>query len=262
MRPCEVRTGGCAWRLPPDESCAPVARSLTTETLTALGLPRGLVYDVATGVSELATNALQHGLGFGRNGAGGPDGHRRAVMCPPELWIHRRSHPEGQLVLRVFDPDRSWHRAARPGGVRTAVDAEHGRGLGIVDVLFGEWFTQLTRSRFGPVPTPGKAVGFRVSVAGLYDVPPDPRVTPVDAARELHGALAARGVDGVHTSSGGGMAVVFVRPGLTVYCHPAAFRWKDRTGADVRRPLADALDVTEAVLARHEEFDVLPAGVG
>lgn len=251
---CDVRTDGCAWRLPADESCAPVARSLAKRTLVPLGLSGDLLYDVGTAVSELATNALQHGLGRRR----GTD--RPVAVCPPELWIHYRMHPESQLVLRVFDPGRAWRRRSNPGGVRVAFDAESGRGLGIVNALFGEWFAQLTRARLGPVPMPGKAVGFCVPAAGLTGTPSQPHITPDWAAGELHSRLASRGIDGVHSLSGGGMAVVFVRPGLTVYCHPEAFRWKDRTGADIRRPLADVLDVAEAVLARHEELDILPSG--
>ncbi|MGH3388950.1 MAG: ATP-binding protein [Actinomadura sp.] len=249
----DVRTDGCAWRLPPDESCAPVARSLAKRTLVPLGLPGDLVYDAATAVSELATNALQHGLRAGGRVADD-------AGCPPELWIHYRIHPERQLVLRVFDPGRAWRLAVRPGGGAGAGrDAESGRGLDIVNALFGEWFAELTRARLGPVPMPGKAVGFCVPAIGLTGPPrPHPHVTADRAAGELHGRLVSRGIDGVHTVSGAGMAVVFVRPGLTVYCHPEAFRWKDRTGADIRRPHADVLDVTEAVLARHEELDVLP----
>jgi histidine kinase-like protein len=263
----DIRTEGCAWRLPLDESCAPVARSLAKEALTGLGLPDDLVFDAGTAVSELATNALQHGLGDRR------ETDRPVGACPPELWIHHRMHPESQLVLRVFDPGRAWRAPRRPSrsaptgpqgdsgaAVRAPLDAEGGRGLGIVNALFGTWFAQLSRARLGRVPMPGKAVGFCVPAVGLRTAPPPhPHPTPAWAAGELHGRLTSRGIEGVHSVSGGGMAVVFVRPGLTVYCHPAAFRWRDRSGADVRRPLLDVLDVTEAVIARAEEFDASSA---
>jgi anti-sigma regulatory factor (Ser/Thr protein kinase) len=81
--PSDSPFGGCmAWQLPFDETAAGAARRLLVATMTALRLPRDLVGDAALMVSELATNAWQHGRGPGRR----PDGSARPpVPCPPEL---------------------------------------------------------------------------------------------------------------------------------------------------------------------------------
>src|SRR5690606_40948107 len=53
-----ARGGMCAWKLPADKSCASVARSLLSMTMTTLGLERDTSDDAVLAVSELATNAL------------------------------------------------------------------------------------------------------------------------------------------------------------------------------------------------------------
>src|SRR5512139_369106 len=85
--------GACAWRLPLNESCASVSRSLLGMAMAMIGLT-GDVSDAAVlAVSELATNAFRHGL------RAGP----RVPMVPPELWVRVRATPVVQLVVSVFD---------------------------------------------------------------------------------------------------------------------------------------------------------------
>lgn len=252
--PADIRTGGCAaWALPPDDTCPSVARSLAGRTLTGLGLPESLVYEMVTAVSELGTNALQHGLGRE------PGGTVQATGYGPELWIYHRLVPVSQLVLKVFDSRREWITPSEPGAGRMDWGAEHGRGLGIVRGYFGNWFAHLTRARVSPVAIPGKAVAFSVPITGLCPPPHHPVRSAVQAARELHARLARRGVDGVITRTCGGVAVVSVDAELNVWCRPnGTFRWQPEDGGEVVRPFEDLEDVTEEVIRRHEEPSHIP----
>ncbi|MCW2946487.1 MAG: putative anti-sigma regulatory factor, serine/threonine protein kinase [Actinoallomurus sp.] len=121
-----IQEGGCsAWRLPPDETCAAVARSLIRETLTALGLGGDVIHDAATMVSELATNAFEHASP--RDPL--PPATPQYAVGGSELWLYRSAD---RLVCKVFDTFRCWKDAPAP---RSGEDlAEHGRGLGVVHV--------------------------------------------------------------------------------------------------------------------------------
>lgn len=242
----DSRAGRCAvWRLPTDATCASAARSLVKRELAALGLDERLMYDAAIAISEVATNAYLHGLCA-----------ISSPVCPPELWIYSRTCPRSQLVLKVFDPHRKWNQGVvQTGGPSDGLPDEHGRGLEITASLFGGWSVQLTRSRVCPGAVPGKTVGFCIPFAGSYDQVPCPQMPPAHAAFELHRQLTARGITGVDTVNGTGLSMVFVRSGLTVYCHEKVFRWRGETDIDHRRPHEDLVDVTEAVIGRHEELE-------
>src|SRR5690606_32119076 len=105
------RGGMCAWRLPVDESCASVARSLLSMTMTTLGLERDTSDDAVLAVSELATNALTHS----------------GAATAPELWVWARATPKPQLVISIFDACRSSWPTTTAGDLLD----DHGRGRGI-----------------------------------------------------------------------------------------------------------------------------------
>jgi hypothetical protein len=246
--PRDIHSGGVsAWCLPPDRTCPSVARALTKRTLVTLGLHSGLVYDAVTAVSELSTNALEHGLDIA--GSSPPTG------CAPELWIYHRLHPESQIVLKIFDPRREWARPGPPVEWPVASESEHGRGLGVVGSLFGGWSAHLSRSRVSLWPLPGKAVLFSFPITGLCAQPSHAFLSPAQAARELHGQLAARGIDGVLSRTCGGISVVSVRSALTLWCHPEGFRWQGRDGTYLHRGFHDLEDVMEEIVRLHEELE-------
>jgi hypothetical protein len=242
--PGGIHEGGCsAWPLPPDETCAAVARSLIRETLATLGLGDDVIHDAATMVSELATNAFEHASLQDPL----PPATPQYAVGGSELWLYRSAD---HLVCKVFDTVRCWKGATAP---RSGEDpAEHGRGLGVVHVLSdGEWGSHLTRSRLGAWRVPGKAVYFKLPV------PPAPRhdrPTSAAAAERLHLMLAARGIDRVYRAASDGQAVLSVRRGLTVRCDDAHFTWESASGDVVRRLTCDLIDVAEEIVRRHEEL--------
>jgi hypothetical protein len=240
-KPSDVREGGCsAWQLPPDETCARVARSLLRETLTALSLSADLIHDEATMVSELATNAYEHTMigAVLRSDAG------RYGVGLPELWLYRTAD---RLVCKVFDTLRHWNGQSR---VEEEL-SEHGRGLGVVHALsYGDWGHHMTRSRLGTWPLPGKAVYFRMPITSA---PPSVHLTSAEAAERLHLMLAARGIDRVYRTSAGNRSVLSVCHGLTVRCHDTHISWEGASG-EVRRHTYELVDVAEEVLRRHEEL--------
>jgi hypothetical protein len=244
----DIRRGGCsAWMLPPDETCAGVARSLVRETLATLGLPRGLIQDVALIASELSTNAYLHALGGRAAHQAGAD-----IAALPELWLYQRARPVPEMVCKVFDPLRSAHpatlRSGRPGPL-----AENGRGLAIVDGLATDWGVELTRCRLGQRRVPGKAVWAAVQFAPTYSRPPLPNPPRAYAVEELCAALVQRGVTGVRRMHSAGVSLVSVRRGLTVWARDA-FSWQDPAGRYVRYQFRDIVEVTEQVIRLHEEL--------
>ncbi|GAB3981210.1 hypothetical protein GCM10029978_081360 [Actinoallomurus acanthiterrae] len=239
-----VEGGACAWPLPPDPRCASAGRSLVHGTLTTLRLPGDLVDAAVLSVSELATNALNHGLR-----AGPYD-----TIVPPELWIWRRTTPAPQLVVAVFDACRSVWPDTTPGDLL----AEHGTALGIVGVVAKSWGAHLSRSRLSPggLQVAGKVVRGAFSVPSSW--PGAPRiVTPATAARRLATTLSARGIGnvahrhevGVSQVSvplpAGGVVNVWVRSGVLGFADPG--------GGRVYRPIADLHDVAEHLVRRIEE---------
>ena len=221
-----VDRGGCAaMRLPPDETIAHAARAGTGEALEgfALGLSADTIDNATLMASELATNALRHGV------PRAPDGSP-SLVHPVELWIYARAGVPGvdrsELVVKVFDGSRAWRGTAPPrpdaapsppsapsvpaaaqtgaaasgatapaqadapppgdaaGGAAEPL-AEHGRGLLIVDALSqGRWGHHLSRSRLGDPAVSGKATWF-----GL-PIPPVRRPLPPGGP---HGGAAAAG---------------------------------------------------------------------
>src|SRR5258708_6737176 len=135
--------GACAYQLPPDPSCAGLARSLLSATMTSLGLPQQVTENGMLAVSELATNAYQHAADHGPAAAG-----------VPELWIWARTFPAPQLIVSVFDRDGE---VAPHTACAEPLD-EHGRGLHLVASVTADWGVRSSRCRLGPRPVTGKSV--------------------------------------------------------------------------------------------------------
>jgi anti-sigma regulatory factor (Ser/Thr protein kinase) len=234
----DIRGGGCAaWHLPPDASCAGLARSYVTAVATALALPDNLISDGAIAVSELATNAHQHA---------GDDG-THAPATPPELWIYPRTHTQ-QLIVTIFDARRDRHPELR----HTDLLDEHGNGLRIVAALSADCGSRPTRSRLNPWPTPGKAVWYALALPQPWPMaqPPTP---PGQAARDLHALLNARGIDGITRADRPGLSLLTLRHGPNIWAEPHGFWLRDIDGTPIRRPLADLQDITELVIHHHDQ---------
>jgi anti-sigma regulatory factor (Ser/Thr protein kinase) len=116
------------------------AREFTGQTLRGWGLP-AVTEDAVVIVSELVTNALQHGL----------RGLTGAVHDPVELIWWRQA---GRIICMVTDPGDS-----PPVMVQPDPFAEAGRGLHVVDALSATWgWTRLGESRkavWATLPVPG-----------------------------------------------------------------------------------------------------------
>jgi hypothetical protein len=139
-RNSDIAAGGvCAWQLPRDASGPPLARALLARTMTTLGLSRAMVDDGVLAVSECATNAYQHA------DAAGPYGS----LAPPELWVFARTRPMSELVVSVFDADRS--HLPQPAHAQPL--DESGRGICILSAVTAAWGSRPSRSRqVGLVP--------------------------------------------------------------------------------------------------------------
>lgn len=240
-RAADIALGGmCAWRLPADATCASVSRSLLTISLTTLGVGRELIDDVALAASELATNALHHGLR--------PDALSPPV--PPELWLWARATPSPQLVVSVFDGCRGSFPDAAPHDLLD----EHGKGLGIVSMLAAGWGAHRSRSRLGAGHS-GKSVWAAFPLQTPW---PNPRMTapPRLAAQHLAASLTTRGIRGVEHRHGRGVSLVTVpmpSTEINIWVELAHLGYVCPDGARVRRPMADLHDTAEHVTAHCEK---------
>ncbi|TDC51290.1 ATP-binding protein [Actinomadura sp. KC345] len=139
-----------ARRVFPAEITTPrTAREFTQATVQGWGLTEG-VEDIVVAVSELATNALRHGM----EGLPQP-----LPLCPIQLVLI--GHPR-RLVVSVTDPGG---RAPEPVASDPDRFVEGGRGLLVVGAVSDAW-------GWAPLATGGKAVwaAFDVRVS-----PPSPR---------------------------------------------------------------------------------------
>lgn len=238
----DISLGGmCAWRLPGDASCASAARSLLGIAMKTVGLDRDMAADAVLAASELATNALNHALRA-----------RPGVQAgPPELWVWARVTPTPRLVVSVFDTCRSRWPDTAPHDLLD----EHGKGLGIVDMLAAAWGTYPTRSWLGRPGLPGKAVWCAFPLPGPW---PNARATapPVLVARQLTSSLTGRGIVNVSHRHGKGVSLVTVpRPGgqdVNVWVEPGHLTYTSVSGARIRRPVVDFYDVTETLVGTIE----------
>ncbi|MBE1531985.1 ATP-binding protein [Actinomadura algeriensis] len=234
--PWTLENGGCtALPLPPDETIAGVARAHVANLL-----PKAGVHDTAEVtlmVSELATNALQHGTPRSADGS-------RKPSAGAELWVYRRGDGRGrqELVVKIFDELRCWRRRPPTGPM-----PEHGRGLDIIDMLSGgRWGHHASRSRLRSPQVSGKATWFAVPVRAGRGRPLSP--VPAHAIEELGALLADRGLDAPLPVAPAGLAV----GALTVWCERDAFHWCDQEGELTRMPVADITEVCEQIVQLHE----------
>lgn len=242
--------GECAsWALPPDDTCAGVARRLLRRALDRMGLPDEQVYDATVAVNELAANVYRHVLSRPRAAPFHPPA---APPGRPELWLYRRGRGEhGQLVCKVFDPRRE-PVGHVPAQLSPAHDLrEHGRGLTIVKSLTTAWGCHLTRSRLGGAhPIPGKAVWFAMPLAPRPTAR-RPRLTPAQAARVLRAQLTARGIP-TTVRDAWGRSDLWIQNTLTIRCHDDAFTWTVN-GVPTRYAFDDLTETTEQLVRLHEE---------
>jgi hypothetical protein len=259
-------TGGLAWPLPDDASCAGAARARIRHALADLQMPAELIHDTAVAVSELATNAWLHALDAQPLSAAARPG-----AVAPELWVYRRgAPPDAELVCGVFDARRDVWPQARPDSSALpaedtqladpqldailADNAGNGHGLGIVAALSRATGWHWTRSRSGAHP-PGKVVWFTVRIpdSSAAAQPPPARLTPAQAARMLAALLAARGMQRIGHQHDTTQSAVSITASLTVWCQDGAFRWQSR-GSLERRAYFDLADTAENVVRLHEEM--------
>ncbi|MCP2337710.1 ATP-binding protein [Actinomadura rupiterrae] len=246
--------GGCAaWALPVDGTCAREARRRVREVMGALGFGSEVVGDVCTAVSEIGTNVFVHAYG----------GRAPSVTSPvglPELRIHLRNR-RSELVIKIFDT-AAWRGPCPGRPPQAAPDDEGGRGgLEIVAALSrelnGAWGVQRSRARLGSVASPGKAVYFTVPLAGEYTRGrPVPQVPGCHAAvRLLEDELVARGIGPVYRCEGWGMAVLSVRPEITLWARTSGLLLTAPDTGTVRYPYDDITELAEVVVQCNEDLD-------
>lgn len=244
----------CAWPLPPDATCAGMARRIYREAAAGLGMREDLIDDGVTMVSELAANTLHASQQTGQADL--------PVTGTPELWLSVRRAPGGwELACKAFDAQRGWKQGTPPKAEAADPDAVTGRGLQVVANLSdGRWGHHLTRSRLGGWTVPGKAVWFGLPVPSpqAQDWRWRSRLVPAEAAGELAGILTERGLGErlmVTDEPAGAMAVLSVGCGLTVWCRNRVIFWRTRTGRYERQAVTDLVDCAEEVVSVCEEID-------
>lgn len=210
--------------------------------LRAMAVPEGVVGDAVTIVSELAANAFVHGF------------DDQSPDAPPELVMYRR---DVEIVTKVFD-SAPWIGRLPRRCVRPDLYAESGRGLEMVNALTaehgGSWGVHRTRSRLSAAAVSGKVAYFALPIPEPHPVvrsAPDCRT----AGRVLEAALMARGLKPVHRCEGLGMAVLSVRPEITVFARQGGFSLTTPLTGTVRYPLAEVVEVSEVVVWCNEELD-------
>ena len=101
------------WVLPDDLTAARVARGHVAEDLAHRGVPDAVADDILLAASELAANAIRHGR-------------------PPAVL--RLDYPAGRVRVTVSNHGGS----PGPMVLDAATDADHGRGLAMVQELADE----------------------------------------------------------------------------------------------------------------------------
>ncbi|MEV5570754.1 ATP-binding protein [Spirillospora sp. NPDC052269] len=248
-----VAGGRCVtWTLPPDESCAGRARRHVREVMFELGLPAGTVDDACTAVSEIATNVYVHAYGRQAPITTGPVGL-------PEIYLYLRNG-RSELVTKIFDTS-PWRGPLLKDPCFSDLEAESGRGLGIVDALAqehrGAWGVHRTTARLGGVAVPGKAVYFTLPFASGVPGPFVPQ-EPIDcreAARALEAELLARGVDTIHRCEGWNMAVLSIRPEITLWARAGGLLLTTPRTGTVRYPLEDVAELVEVIVQCNEDLN-------
>lgn len=241
-------------RLPGDERIARAARRCVTGLLTSAGCPTEYIDDVQVMASELATNALLHGI--------------RSVLRDhqvpsdsAEIWMYTRVGTTGrELVIKVFDPFRGWAPSRATGIEPRDRMREHGRGLQLIaDLTRGKWGHHLTVSRKNVPTVLGKATWFAmplpdpVQIPRVLEVdpaPPSPTRGPVDY---VHSMLSGRGIGGIIRNDSSTVSVLSLACGLTVWyeLRNDEFSWIRPDGDQGRWPACDFVEVCERIVSAH-----------
>jgi serine/threonine-protein kinase RsbW len=137
-----------ALTLPRDEQTVPVARHIVRNAMEQVGVEETCVYDVELALSEACTNVLLH-------------------SGPGDQFVVRLDLDERLGVIRVIDVGRGFD-SARLQADESALDAERGRGLGLMQAVVDRVdFT--TRSEAGTIVTLEKVL--TLSPKGLLAAP-------------------------------------------------------------------------------------------
>jgi serine/threonine-protein kinase RsbW len=104
-----------ALTLPRDEQTVPVARHIVRNAMEQVGVEATCVYDVELALSEACTNVLLH-------------------SGPGDQFVVRLDLDERLGVIRVIDVGHGFD-SAKLQAEDTALEAERGRGLGLMQAL-------------------------------------------------------------------------------------------------------------------------------
>lgn len=246
-----LRTGACVARALAGDRMVREARRAVRDAASGLGAARQLVDDVELAASELATNALVHGLFEPVLEGGVP------VAGLPELWLYVRGTAlPRELVVCVFSPGPAWAALAAPAVGMPDEGGESGRGLQIIAGLGesweGRWGWRLSRARLGCVRGPGTASWVALPLPeDVQAGPPFDVVVVAEAVDRLAALLRSRGLDGMTCRVSGSAGMLALGHGLTVWVLRDVYRWGDGAGVHVRSVL-DVVDVAEQVLDGYE----------
>jgi serine/threonine-protein kinase RsbW len=104
-----------ALTLPRDEQTVPVARHIVRNAMEQVGVEETCIYDVELAMSEACTNVLLH-------------------SGPGDQYVVRLDLEDRVGVIRVIDAGRGFD-SARPLVEHSRLEAERGRGLGVMQAL-------------------------------------------------------------------------------------------------------------------------------
>ena len=104
-----------ALTLPRDEQTVPVARHIVGNAMEQVGVEQTCIYDLELALSEACTNVLLH-------------------SGPGDQYVVRLDLEDRVGVIRVIDIGRGFD-STRPQGEDPRLEAERGRGLGLMQAL-------------------------------------------------------------------------------------------------------------------------------
>jgi serine/threonine-protein kinase RsbW len=105
-----------ALTLPRDEQTVPVARHIVRNAMEQVGVEETCIDDVELALSEACTNVLLH-------------------SGPGDQFVVRLDLEEGLGVLRIIDLGRGFDSAGLEATDDDLVEAERGRGLGVMQAV-------------------------------------------------------------------------------------------------------------------------------
>jgi hypothetical protein len=198
--------------------------------MRGLNAPDELVEDCVLAISELATNSHVHAR------AADP-------AAGAELWVWGTTRTGAQLVVSVFDTDRT----AMPRLGAGDLLEEYGKGLGIVQHLAADWGAHPTRSQLSLSPQAGKRVWFALDLPNPWPRPLHV-ITPGLASKRLTDLLRMRGVEATRTCDDRGISLVSTSR-TNIWVEPSSFAWSDGNGHQIRYPHLDLHETVEHLIA-------------